>query len=536
MLRSRSFRLFRTGVMLAGFFACLSSANAQSWKQIGTLPLGTDLRCAYFWDTSNGVVAGVHCIYTYSSGVWKESSYPEEPDTIRSLRLLDGFNLYAASGATCIWESTDRGVTWQKTNALLRNADDIVIGADAQIHGVNITGNGMSLGTTIARINPHTTYACVVARDDDNSLGWSPNGGVTWFSSKSPYFDCGYSCAADTCSAICYVLSDGPKVELYKSTDSGGTWGFVYDFGTSTTSDILEGANSGVLYVQGLKNVWCSLSGGISWNNIGGPASTLDDRRMFAFGLYNRYLIEMDSAKVYLWDGGTEFYPTGPMNSDLIVSNVVDTACTFPELVVYLTGGNDPDTMRIHASAEDSSTIQPADTTIVLSGTPGTVPVHYRTFVPLNHLSSMFYFADTITGAYECGQYKYVEEDSMSVLFPGYPKNILSVSNITDTGCFLSKLTINLAQTTNPDTVRIYAYTNDGLLFQPAGHHAYRSRWKRNVSRSIPGVGASVSVRFYFLFRGYGERGIQMRPCINTLPIPLLQCICIHRREPRDAG
>ena len=466
MACAKLFRMFRIGVLLAGFFVCLSSAQGQTWKQIGNLPPGTDLRCAYFWDTADGIVAGVHCIYTYNSGVWRTSSYPEEPDTIKSLRLLNGYNLYAASGATCIWESTDHGVTWQKTSALLPYADDFNVGEDGLIHGVNLKGTGMSIGTTISHFIPYNNAKCVAAMDDNIRIKFSGNGGVFWDTTFPLSFISGYSCAADTCNATCYILSDDTPTVLYRSMDYGKSWEPEYNFGKST-HDILEGADFGVLYVQGIDNVWRSTSGGMTWENIGGPGSNLDDRRMFTFGLYNRYLIDMDSAAVWIWDGGTGYVPTGPMPKILNVSNVVDTNCTFSTLTVNLALLDYPDTIRIHAYTQDSSTIQPTDTTIILPAGAGTVSVPFRTSVSPFQFNTAFYFQDTLSGKYSCGQYLYVENTFMTVQLPSYPQNILSVNNVTDTACSLSQLTINFLMTTNPDTVRIHAYTNDGLMIQP---------------------------------------------------------------------
>src|ERR1700722_18195677 len=103
--------ILRLSVFITLTYAFLPSAEGQIWKLIGNLPSASDLRCAYFWDTSQGVVGGVGCIYTYNSGTWSEASYPENPGTIKSLRLLDCKNLYAASGISCIWISTDHGTT-----------------------------------------------------------------------------------------------------------------------------------------------------------------------------------------------------------------------------------------------------------------------------------------------------------------------------------------------------------------------------------------------------------------------------------------
>jgi hypothetical protein len=456
--------LFIVGVFVATFFAWLTTAEGQTWKQIGNLPYVTDLRCAYFWDTAHGVVGGVGYMFNYNNGVWTQGRYPEGFDTIKSLRRLDGYNLYAASGATCIWKSADHGATWQKTSALFPKADDVFLD-EGGIDAVNFKGNGMGRGTSAVNVYPSDIKNLphlVIAADDD-SIPYSTNGGHTWNS-----FDYGYNCAADTCNKIAYIVSDDSAAVLFRSLDYGKTWERVCDLGPENAIDVFDGADRGVMYVQGEHNVWRSLSGGVSWENIGGPAPNLDDRRMFAFGQYERYLIVMDGNKVFLWDGGPNYIPEGPMTKILSITNVVDTNCTFPQLTVNLNLLDHPDTVVLHAYTRDSSTIQPSDTTIILPAGTGSVPVQFQTSVSPFQFTTAFYFVDTISGIYECGQFRYSEDTFMVVKMPSYPTNILSVSNVTDTACSLSNLTIYLAMTKNPDTVRLHAYTNDGLLIQPA--------------------------------------------------------------------
>ncbi|HEY3875466.1 MAG TPA: hypothetical protein VGM92_08305, partial [Candidatus Kapabacteria bacterium] len=330
--------------LVAAFFA-VGVLHAQSWKKIGTLPVGSDLRCAYFWDVNHGVVGGAQCIYTYVNGTWTEASYPESPDTIKTLRLLDTGHLYAASGD--VWVSTDHGATWQRTGLNLTDADDLYLGADGAVHGMNINGENMMIGTTFARAGAN----CVAARDDLPNPAYSPNNGAIWFSSQvNLEDDDGYSVVADSCSGIFYTLTDGPKIELYESATAGATWNMIYDF-DQNTGDILAGGDAGVLYVRGLNHfVYRSLNGGKSFQNIWGTqafGNTSGDRRMFAFGETNRSLVLFDGSAfdnnvVWLWDDSlvpsevsvfTESHVAAPISDcDTVLIPVVlsSTCCALP--------------------------------------------------------------------------------------------------------------------------------------------------------------------------------------------------------------
>src|ERR1017187_1076586 len=191
MVCKSSQSIFRAGVFLAAFFVCFTSARAQTWKQIGNLPYVTDLRCAYFWDTAHGVVGGVGYMFNYNDGVWSQGRYPEGFDTIKSLRWLDGYNLYAASGATCIWKSSDHGATWQKTAALFPNADDVFLGEGGS-GAVNQAGQGMPRGTSVVNVYPSDikNLPHLVVAEDDDSILYTTDGGMTW--KPSNVFDCGY--------------------------------------------------------------------------------------------------------------------------------------------------------------------------------------------------------------------------------------------------------------------------------------------------------------------------------------------------------
>ncbi|HEX5315589.1 MAG TPA: sialidase family protein, partial [Candidatus Kapabacteria bacterium] len=350
-----------------------------------------NFRCAYFWDTAHGVVAGDRHIFRYDSGIWRESSYPETPDTFRSLRLLDGENLYAASGSSSIWESTDSGASWNITPTKLRHADDIYIDPNGRIQGMNQAGSGMMAGTSFARLNDSI---CAAAHDDSNSMLYSTDGGVSWNVSQTQYILSGYCCIADTCAGILYTISDGLKYTVWKSLDGGKDWILVYDFVTSGT-DILDGGTFGVLYAQGDLDIFRSVNGGQSWTSLGRPKLNGGDKRMFAFGPYDNYLISMNGCEVWLW---SDLRNALPWPDPLSLRDTVVDGC-FPPTRDTMNISQWPptgDTLILWADKDGAATLSPD--TIKLT------PLHYkppvfRVSIPAGqkkatfplHLSTRFY-------------------------------------------------------------------------------------------------------------------------------------------------
>src|ERR1039458_748445 len=115
ILQKRVFSFGLTWVVLGVLLCSASAANAQPWKKLGTLP--TAMYCAYFFDSTHGVVAGVGTIWRYNNGSWSNPSI-EPTGTVSyfsSIRMLKPGVLYATSGDTYVWYSTDSGATWQNT-------------------------------------------------------------------------------------------------------------------------------------------------------------------------------------------------------------------------------------------------------------------------------------------------------------------------------------------------------------------------------------------------------------------------------------
>jgi len=372
MIRSRL--AFRLGVLLALIFACLPCAHAQHWRQIGGLPPAADLRCAYFWDTAYGVVGGVGCIYTYRNGNWTEAGYPEQADTIKSLRLLDSAHLYAAGGVTDVWVSTDRGATWNLTGTGITKADDIYLGMDGKVHGMNFAGTGMMRGTTFARID---SLHCCVARDDDMSLAYSGDGGMTWANSSTPFEGAsGYTVVADPCTGTFYTLTDGLKRELFSSTDGGDTWTLRKDF-TNTVWDNLDGGLGGVLYVRARANnlIYRSLDGGGSFTTLWVPINPTEDRRMFAFGDVDRSLIILNGGGVWLWDdsttlragerfaiSSTEVPPARSCDTDLIPFVITTPPCFRVDQLLAIDAASSTPSLQVDSALSDLGHLKNADT------------------------------------------------------------------------------------------------------------------------------------------------------------------------------
>ncbi|MFI5202674.1 MAG: WD40/YVTN/BNR-like repeat-containing protein, partial [Candidatus Kapaibacterium sp.] len=416
MLRSRFLSMISTGAFLAGCLVCFAAAHAQRAKQIGNFP-GTNLRCAYFWDVEHGVVAGDYHIFYYRSGAWKESTYPELPGVFRSLRLLDGKNLYAASGSTCVWESTDSGATWQKTTATLVNADDIYLDPTGVIRGMNITGVGMMQGTSFATTNGMN---CVAARDDAGSIAFSSDGGVSWADSRTKFTN-GYCCVADSCSGNFYTITDELKYEVLESTNGGQDWFLIHDFGNGAT-DILAGGNFGVLYAQGGTDVFGALigpgslkqAGGYGWGGLGirQPAGGVGDRRMFSFGQYDNYLVAMYGGEVWLWSSAPQ---TSPGYDPLVVKNVLIQDCTIPTRdTVDLSWPYLADTVTVWSDDDGRATITP-DTIKITSATK---PIIFHLSIPPGQKRTTFgLHASTY---FECQNIQW--DTSISILISPLPK------------------------------------------------------------------------------------------------------------------
>ena len=469
------------------------------WKQIGNFR-GLNFRCAYFWDTAHGVMAGDNHIFRYTSGTWTESSYPETPAIFRSLRLLDGKNLYAASGSTCVWESTDSGTSWQKTAATLVNADDIYMGPMGQIQGMNLAGIGMMAGTSFATLNG---TVCAVARDDSSSMLYSDNGGLTWTASPTQYIISGYCCVADTCAGIFYSISDGLKYMMRKSTDGGRDWTSVHDFVTSGT-DILDGGNFGILYAQGDLDVFRSVDGGYTWNSLGRPKLSGGDKRMFAFGPYDNYLLSMNGGEVWLWSALSHALP---WPNPLMLSDTIVDGC-YPPTHDTLSIGRWPpgiDSLVLWADRDGGAILYPD--TIKLSNTIPYKPIVFKISIPRGqkratfpiHLSTQFY----------CQNIQW--DTSLSILLSP-PPMIFAADSISMLTCSDTEIPIRIIAP-SCDTFTINSVTcND-----PSGMFVVNNSWNATV---LPGQRNTVWIGIHGLTSGSFAMPIHLTVTSNGTGLP----------------
>ncbi|MFI5200853.1 MAG: choice-of-anchor D domain-containing protein [Candidatus Kapaibacterium sp.] len=441
MLRLPS-RFLAPGVIIAVCFACLTTGQAQTWKQIGNFP-GMIFRCAYFWDTAHGVVAGNNHIFRYTSGTWKESTYPEAPAIFRSLRLLDGKNLYAASGSTCVWESTDSGASWQKTAATLVNADDIYLDPSGSIRGMNISGTGMMMGTSFASLN---TLNCAAARDDQPRNAYSTDGGLNWsIAAKGMDAADGYCMVVDTCTGGFYTITDGSKAELWGSLDGGNSWTFVHDF-VSSAHDIIDGGVDGVFYVLGTSNVWMSVDAGKTFQSIGGPATTFEDRRIFAFGSLDDDLIVMKDSAIWLCN----VQPLPPDNEIHLNEDTTVQGCSISSIEITVDSLPGIDSVRIHAIANNGGWISPVDTALFRQHAS---ILRYKISIPPGEATATFSFGFSIRYLAECGKTEY-EAGTVTVHLIGANPSIKVPPRAIIPACANGRVPIIL--TASPcDTIRI---------------------------------------------------------------------------------
>src|SRR2546430_17589330 len=110
-----SFKILRTGTLLSIILFIASVGTAQTWRKMIQFP--TAMYSAYFWDVNHGVVGGLGAIWHYNNGSWTTPAQPAEgPGAFRTLDLLGSNALYAGSGDSSVWVSTDSGASWQATS------------------------------------------------------------------------------------------------------------------------------------------------------------------------------------------------------------------------------------------------------------------------------------------------------------------------------------------------------------------------------------------------------------------------------------
>ncbi|HZK76147.1 MAG TPA: choice-of-anchor D domain-containing protein [Candidatus Kapabacteria bacterium] len=311
--------------------------------------------------------------------------------------MLDGKNLYAASGSTCVWGSSDSGATWELTPAKLVNADDIYRGPSGNIQGMNISGTGMMRGSSFAGLN---ALICVAARDDQVRTVYSTDGGANWSNAaKGMDSPDGYCMIVDTCTGGFYTITDGTKAELWSSMDGGNSWNFIHDF-VSTSHDVIDGGVDGVFYVLGTSNVWMSVDAGSTFQSIGGPATTFEDRRIFAFGPLDDNLVVLNNGAVWLYNA----QPIPPGNEIHLNQDTTVQGCSISSIDITVDSLSGIDSVRIHATANNGGWISPADTALYRQHVS---ILRYRIAIPPGEATATFSFGFSIRYLAECGKSEY---------------------------------------------------------------------------------------------------------------------------------
>jgi hypothetical protein len=348
---------FRTSFALACLLTYASIANAQvniTWKQLGeTLP--TRMRCAYFFDTAHGVVAGVGAIWVYQNGFWSNpSTIPSGAVSyFTSVNELKPGVLYATSGDTDVWVSNDSGETWQNTSTAGELAKSAYFTKDGVLHST-------VLGT-FARLDSNI---CILTDDNGSAPSYSTDGGETWTKSSTSYIIGGLGAFADTCRKMFFVSAKDSSTAYY-SLDSGRTW---HPTGPYLHEDILNGAD-GSVYHQDSTGVWCSVDAGTSWQFLQGPKATTDDYSMFGFGPYGNWIVAMTGGEVWLYSAVEELRPADP-----ITRGDTDENCPISRIPVIVRPFTRPYYITMTMNTDGPQSLSPTDTSFTIQpGVPVTV-------------------------------------------------------------------------------------------------------------------------------------------------------------------
>ena len=340
----------------------MSSAVGQTWTKIGDTPQipGTAF-CAYFWDSAHGVVAGAGFIETYNAGTWTQPAYPEKAGNFTSLRLFDPTHLYASSGTTDVWVSSDQGATW-KLSGLGSKAVDVFKNKLGQIVPIGVAPYRFQ--TNVCGLDQNNI---LLMTDDGVGPLYSLDGGITWDTAHGLIRgNGGYGCYADTClNAYLITKEDG---EVWSSIDSGRT--FHPCAGLIPEDDVFEGCD-GVLFAQSRFGIYASIDLWSTAKLIFGPANSYEDIHMFPFGPRGRYLVAFVGKQVWMCTGAGD----GLALPDILVAR--DTTvqnCSLSSLSVSIVASSIPRKIHIAANGgQPGQHILPADTTIMSSSNGPTV-------------------------------------------------------------------------------------------------------------------------------------------------------------------
>jgi photosystem II stability/assembly factor-like uncharacterized protein len=306
-------------LLLTLFVAGAGSAEAQSWKKIGTFDGYICL--AKFLDANTGFVGlgispgksvsgpgPVELDKTTDGGkTWIKASIPSGyGGEIGDLIMVDSLHGWLAmtaygGGSKALWSTSDAGLTWNETQ-LAGSGTSVKITPSAMIV-TDIFSNGhiSTDGGQTFRSGFLSSTNCVDFVDplhgvisDYRGQNWlnSNDGGLTWQSSTMNVES--WTVYSDSGTPNFYAAPEGPtdgqprQLFIYHSTDYGVTWGQLASFPFISTGH-LTGLRENYLFfqVQDENNTisgvtyngfYYSTDQGVTWTSIGGPSAFNDTR------------------------------------------------------------------------------------------------------------------------------------------------------------------------------------------------------------------------------------------------------------------
>ena len=426
---------------LVFLIACViisSQSSAQNWKQLGGT-LGEDMHCLYFFDTSVGVVADGTTIWQWKNHIWNQAKLPiDNPYYFNAIRELKPGILYATSGATYVWVSTDSGASWGETTTKSNFAKDCYFRHDSLL--TVIPG-------TFARVDSNI---CIVANDNGVVPSYSSDGGITWHTGTGTNLG-GYCVYGDTCRKMFYA--SGKTGTVGYSTDSGRSW---HINGPPVTEDILNGADGAVYHQDTNTGVWCSQDAGTTWQPLKGPLSTGGDRcSIFGFGPRGKYVVAIHGGAVYLYSHVDLDTPTSPITRPDTLES-----CPISRIPIFVRPFTRPFQIRIQIIGSGEQSLAPTDTTFEIY--PGPTQTLWYNVSPTIAQHRTFY--SIFTTAYD-GCHALNWEDTFSILTVPIP---IKTPDIKVTNCSLSKIPIAIQAPAGGLHTRITFTADSGWSVSPS--------------------------------------------------------------------
>ncbi len=429
--------------------------------------------CAYFFDTAHGVVAGSGAIWKFTNGIWSSPSTPlGQTFYFTSVNELKPGVLYATSGDTDVWFSSDSGASWHNTTTAGSFALDAYFTKDDSLHSTAVG--------TFARLDSNI---CILSSNNGQVPYYSSDGGKTWKAPTGYTTIGGLGAYADTCRKMFFACSkSGPA---YYSLDSGHTW---HASGPTLSQDILNGAD-GAVFHQDSSGVWCSVDGGSSWQLLGGPKATSGDRGIFGFGPKGKWIVAMTGETVWLYSRVDSLQPADPITRGDTIEN-----CPITRIPVTVRAFTRPYQISMQVITSGPQTLTPRDTTFIIQ--PGSPITVWYTLSPTISQKPTFVGLST-TATDGCRQFEWY--DTFSVDPVPIP---ISIPNVQMRNCLVSSIPLEIYSASQPLKMYVTVTADSGWAIQPpdtavnlaAGAHS--TFWLTPTAPSLP-IGSLVHIHAY---------------------------------------